>query len=106
MNCQLYENGFSIDATLPDETSADYVQDDIARCLRTSLIKVLVSALANNSQPDFFKGALSLARCQADLYGIPWHDLAHSLCTMPELCGLIPQLQECSIKGTPPHSAS
>jgi hypothetical protein len=83
-----------------DGPSAGYLQDDIARCLRTSLVKVLTSALANNSPPDFLKGVLSLARCQADLYGIPWHDLVQSLCAMPELCGLIPQLQECSAKGT------
>jgi hypothetical protein len=93
------ENGYT-GALSVDEASADYMQDDIARCLRTSLVEVLTSALANHRQPDFFKGVLSLARCQADLYGVPWHDLVQSLCAMPELCGLIPQLQECSAKGT------
>jgi hypothetical protein len=94
------ENGYVAEALSADVSSADYMQDDIARCLRTSLVEVLTSALANESQLDFLKGVLSLARCQADLYGIPWHDLVQSLCAMPELCGLIPQLQESSLQGT------
>jgi hypothetical protein len=100
----LDENALNLSVTFPEGTSADYMQDDIARGLCASLTKVLTSALANYSPPDFFKGVLSLARCQADLYGISWHDLVRSLCAKPELCGLIPQLQECSIKGTTPST--
>ena len=102
----LFENGPNADMASADGASSGYMQDDIARCLRTSLAKVLASTLANNREPDFLKGVLSLARCQADLYGVPWHDLVQSLCAMPELSGLIPQLQECSVQGwaSPPES--
>lgn len=84
----------------PKEQNApqgDYLQDDIARGLRASLIEVLSSTLADEAHPDFLKGVLSLARRQADLYGIPWHDIMQSLCAMHELCGLISQLQECTL---------
>jgi hypothetical protein len=75
----------------------DYLQDDIARGLRASLVEVLSCTLADEGHPDFLKGVLSLARRQAGLYGIPWHDMIKSLCTMPELCGLISHLQECAL---------
>jgi hypothetical protein len=71
------------------------MQDDIFRGLRASLVEVLSCSLADQTRPDFVKGVLSLARRQADLYGIPWHDLIQSLCAMPELRGLISQLQGC-----------
>jgi hypothetical protein len=73
---------------------AQYLQDDVARGLRTSLIEVLGRALADNeANPNFLKGVLSLARSLAALYGIPWCDLAQSLCARPELCCLVLRLQ-------------
>jgi hypothetical protein len=80
-----------------NSSQGDYVQDDIARGLRASLIEVLSSTLADQAHPDFLKGVLSLARRQAALYDIPWYEIMQSLCTMPELCGLISQLQECTL---------
>ena len=85
-----------------NDARGDYVQDDIARGLRASLIEVLTSTLADQAHPDFLKGVLSLARRQAALYDIPWHDIMQSLCTMPELCGLISQLQECTLPESAP----
>ena len=104
MSRLFFEHSSNADMVSADIASADgasmgYMQDDVTRCLRTSLAKVLGSTLANNSEPDFLKGVLSLARCQADLYGILWHDLVKHLCTMPELCGLVGQLQKCSVQG-------
>jgi hypothetical protein len=83
---------------LPAENGSqnDYVQDDIARGLRACLVEILSCTLADEAQPDFIKGVLALARRQADLYGIPWHDIMQSLCEMPELNGLVAQLQECT----------
>ena len=81
---------------------SSYLQDDIARGLRACLVEVLSCTLADEAQPDFLKGVLALARRQADLYGIPWHEMMQSLCKMPELGGLIAQLQECTL----PRSAS
>jgi hypothetical protein len=84
-------------------SEGDYLQDDIARGLRTSLVQVLSSTLADQAHPDFLKGVLMLARRQADLYDIPWHDLIRSLCALPELVGLVSRLQECSLPArTPP----
>ncbi len=75
-------------------SSAQYLQDDVVRSLRTSLVEVLSTALADDEvNPDFLKGILSLARSLAALYGIPWCDLVQSLCAMPELCCLILRLQ-------------
>ena len=80
-------------------SAVQYLQDDVVRSLRTSLVEVLSTALADDqANPDFLKGVLSLARRQADLYGIPWHDIIRSLCTMPELCGLVSRLQECTLQ--------
>lgn len=76
-------------------SQGNYLQDDIARGLRTSLVQVLSATLADKAHPDFLKGVLTLARCQADLYDIPWHNLIQSLCAIPELYGLIAKLQEC-----------
>jgi hypothetical protein len=82
--------------------TSSYLQDDIARGLRACLVEVLSCTLADEAQPDFLKGVLALARRQADLYGIPWHEMMKSLCAMPELGGLVAQLQEC----TPQRPAS
>jgi hypothetical protein len=84
---------------------ADYMQDDLARGLRASLIEVLSCTLADEAHPDFIIGVLSLARRQADLYGIPWHDMIRSLCKRPELCGLISQLQECTLAESAPRTS-
>jgi hypothetical protein len=77
-----------------NDTSAQYLQDDVVRSLRTSLVEVLGTALADSgANPEFLKGVLSLARSLAALYGIPWCDLVQSLCAMPELCCLVLRLQ-------------
>ena len=73
---------------------AQYLQDDVVRVLRTSLVEVLGTALGDDeANPDFLKGVLSLARSLAALYGIPWCDLVRSLCAVPELCCLVLRLQ-------------
>ena len=49
-------------------TGAQYLQDDVVRVLRTSLVEVLGTALADSeANPDFLRGVLSLARSLAPL---------------------------------------
>jgi hypothetical protein len=77
-----------------NSSNVHYLQDDLVRGLRTSLVEVLGTALADDeANPYFLTGVLSLARSMATLYGIPWCDLVQSLCAMPELCCLILRLQ-------------
>jgi hypothetical protein len=72
-----------------------YLQDDVARGLRASLVAVLATALnGSRANFDFLKGVFSLARSQAALYGIPWHDFVASLCDAPELGCLVRDLRD------------
>jgi hypothetical protein len=72
-----------------------YLQDDLERGLRTSLISVLTAALADEgASADYLKGVFDLARSQAALYGIAWCDLLAGLYDLPELRNLVLALQE------------
>ena len=71
-----------------------YLQDDVERSLRTSLISVLTAALADEgASVEYLKGVLDLARSQAALYGILWCDLWARLRDVPELWNLTLTLQ-------------
>ena len=71
-----------------------YLQDDVERGLRTSLISVLAAALSDEgSSAEYLKGVFDLARSQAALYGIPWCDLLMRLHDVPELWNLVLTLQ-------------
>jgi hypothetical protein len=72
-----------------------YLQDDVERGLRTSLIAVLAAVLADErASAEYLKGVLDLARSQASLYGIPWCDLTARLKDVPELENLDLTLQD------------
>jgi hypothetical protein len=72
-----------------------YLQDDVERGLRTSLISVLTAALADEgASTEYLKGVLDLARSQAALYGISWCDLLVRLREVPELWNLALTLQD------------
>lgn len=72
-----------------------YLQDDVERGLRTSLISVLTAALADEgASGTYLKGVFDLARSQAALYGIPWCDLLARLRDVPELWNLALMLQD------------
>lgn len=72
-----------------------YLQDDVERGLRTSLISVLSAALADEAASgEYLKGIFDLARSQAALYGIPWRDLLMRLHDVPELWNLVLSLQD------------
>ena len=72
-----------------------YLQDDVVRGLRTTLVSVLSAALiGKHASSGYLKGVLALARSQAALYGIPWCDLVASLREVPELCNLALLLQD------------
>jgi hypothetical protein len=72
-----------------------YLQDDVARGLKASLVSVLSAALASDqASPGYLRGVLALARSQATLYGVPWCDLVASLYDVPELWNLIVLLQD------------
>lgn len=72
-----------------------YLQDDVERGLRTSLISVLTAALADEgASSEYLKGVFDLARSQAALYGIAWCDLLTRLHDVPELCNLVLTLQD------------
>ena len=72
-----------------------YLQDDVERGLRTSLISVLSAALADEgASAEYLKGVLDLARSQAALYGIQWCDLLTRLRDVPELWNLVITLQD------------
>ena len=76
------------------DTDCRYLQDDITRGLRASLMAVLTTALTGEwANYDFLKGVFSLASSQAALYGIPWTELIVSLHGAPELEGLTEELQ-------------
>ena len=71
-----------------------YLQDDVERGLRASLISVLTTALSDEgASADYLKGVLDLARSQAALYGIMWGDLLARLSDVPELWKLTLTLQ-------------
>lgn len=75
-------------------TGDQYLQDDLVRGLRTSLIAVLSTKRpGDDASLDFLKGALSLARSQAELYGISWLELAASLCSHSELWEALRELR-------------
>jgi hypothetical protein len=72
-----------------------YLQDDVERSLRASLIAVLSAVLADEeASAEYLKGVLDLARSQAALYGIPWCDLLARLRDVPELWNLDLTLQD------------
>jgi hypothetical protein len=72
-----------------------YLQDDVERGLRTSLISVLTAALADEgASAEYLKGVFDLARRQASLYGVVWCDLLARLYDLPELRNLVLTLQE------------
>jgi hypothetical protein len=72
-----------------------YLQDDVFRSLRTSLVSVLSSALADGrASSGYLAGILALARSQAALYGIAWCDVMASLRDVPELWSLVLRLQD------------
>jgi hypothetical protein len=72
-----------------------YLQDDVERSLRTSLVSVLAAALAGGqANSEYLSGVLALARSQAALYGIPWCDVMASLRETPELLNLVLLLQD------------
>jgi hypothetical protein len=72
-----------------------YLQDDVVRGLRASLVSVLSAALAaDQASPGYLRGVLALARSQAALYGVPWCDLVASLQDVPEMWNLIVLLQD------------
>jgi hypothetical protein len=71
-----------------------YRQDDIVRVLRTSLVSVLATTLADDQvRSGYLKGVFDLARSLAALYGIPWCDLVASLQDVPELWNLVLSLR-------------
>ena len=72
-----------------------YLQDDVFRGLRTSLVSVLSAALADGrASSGYLAGILALARSQAALYGIAWCDVVVSLRDVPELWNLVLRLQD------------
>lgn len=72
-----------------------YLQDDVVRSLRASLVSVLSTALATHpASSEYLRGVLALARSQAALYGIPWCDLVASLYDVPEIWNLNALLQD------------
>jgi hypothetical protein len=72
-----------------------YLQDDVERGLRTSLISVLTAVLADEgASAEYLKGVFDLARSQAALYGISWCDLLTRLHDMPQLGNLVLTLQD------------
>ena len=72
-----------------------YLQDDVERGLRASLISVLTAVLSDEgASVEYLKGVLDLARSQAALYGIPWCDLLARLSDVPELWNLVLTLQD------------
>jgi hypothetical protein len=72
-----------------------YLQDDIERGLRMSLVSVLTATLADEgADAAYLKGVFDLARKQAALYGIPWCDLLARLRDVPELWNLDLTLQD------------
>jgi hypothetical protein len=72
-----------------------YLQDDVVRSLKASLVSVLSTALATHqASSEYLSGVLALARSQAALYGIPWCDLVASLYDVPEIWNLNALLQE------------
>jgi len=72
-----------------------YLQDDVERGLRTSMISVLSAALGDEgASAEYLKGVFDLARSQAALYGISWCDLLIQLHDMPELWNLELTLQD------------
>jgi hypothetical protein len=72
-----------------------YLQDDVERGLRASLISVLTAALADEgASAEYLKGIFDLARSQAALYGIAWCDLLARLREVPELVNLALTLQD------------
>jgi hypothetical protein len=74
-----------------------YLQDDVERGLRTSLISVLTAVLADGeANAEYLKGVFDLARSQAALYGISWCDLLTQLHDVPQMWNLVLALQECS----------
>jgi len=76
-------------------TEGCYLQDDVERGLRTSLIAVLTAVLADEgASAEYLKGVLDLAHSQAALYGIPWCDLLARLRDLPELRNLDLTLQD------------
>jgi hypothetical protein len=72
-----------------------YLQDDVERGLRTSLVSVLSAALADEgASAEYLKGVFDLAHSQAALYGIPWCDLLMRLHNVPEMWNLALTLQD------------
>lgn len=83
--------------SISDDCRAEcsYLQDDVERGLRTSLISVLSAALADEgASAEYLKGVFDLARSQAALYGIAWCDLLSRLSDVPELWNLALTLQD------------
>ena len=77
------------------QESHGYLQDDVFRGLRTSLVSVLSAALADGrASSGYLAGTLALARSQAALYGIAWCDVIASLHDVPELWNLVLRLQD------------
>ena len=76
------------------QESHGYLQDDVFRGLRTSLVSVLSAALADGrASSGYLAGILALARSQAALYGISWCDLVASLRETPKVWNLVLLLQ-------------
>ena len=74
---------------------SSYLQDDVERGLRTSLISVLTVVLADDgANAEYLKGVFDLARSQAALYGISWCDLLTRLRDVPQLWNLVLTLQD------------
>jgi hypothetical protein len=72
-----------------------YLQDDVERTLRASLVAVLSAALADEgASAEYLKGVFDLARRQSALYGIAWCDLLERLRRVPELGNLELVLQD------------
>ena len=77
------------------QIEGSYLQDDVERSLRTSLVSVLSAVLADQeASGDYLKGVFDLARSQAALYGISWRDLLTQLHEVPELWNLELTLQD------------
>ena len=77
------------------QESHSYLQDDVFRGLRTSLVSVLSAALTDGrASSGYLAGILALARSQAGLYGIAWYDVVASLRDVPELWNMVLRLQD------------
>ena len=73
---------------------ACYLEDDIALSLPAAIRVVLPAALeGHETDPAFLRGVFCLARSLAEMYGVPWRDIAESLCDGPQFQWIVEKLR-------------